>query len=91
MASISVFLFGLIPAIRTARSDLAGALKARDAAPAGRSRAAPCVRDRRMKPVTLSAKTITRHAGVTMAIGPHLLMANVERPRPVPLPGSFVV
>jgi len=38
VASISVFLFGLIPAIRTARSDLAGALKARDAAPAGRSR-----------------------------------------------------
>jgi hypothetical protein len=30
--------FGLIPAIRTARADLAGTLKARDAEPAGRSR-----------------------------------------------------
>jgi hypothetical protein len=38
VASISALLFGLIPAIRTARADLAGSLKSRDAAPAGRSR-----------------------------------------------------
>jgi predicted permease len=36
--ALSAVLFGLIPAIRTARADLAGALKARDAAPPGRAR-----------------------------------------------------
>jgi len=38
VATISALLFGLIPALRTARADLAGTLKARDAEPVGRSR-----------------------------------------------------
>ena len=45
--------------------------------------AAPRVEDRRMRPVSLDHKAITRHAGVTLSVGPHLLLANVSKPRPV--------
>lgn len=45
--------------------------------------AAPRVEDRRMRPVALDSKIITRHAGVTLSIGPHLLLANASKPRPV--------
>jgi len=45
--------------------------------------AAPRVEDRRMGPVALNPKATTRHAGVTLSVGPHLLLANVDKPRPV--------
>ena len=41
------------------------------------------VEDRRMRPVTLDPKSITRHSGVTLSVGPHLLLANINKPRPV--------
>ena len=43
----------------------------------------PRVEDRRMRPVALDPKAITRHAGVTLTVGPHLLLANIDQPRPV--------
>lgn len=45
--------------------------------------ALPRVEDRRMRPVPLNPKVITRHAGVTVLVGPHVLMANTDKPRPV--------
>ena len=45
--------------------------------------AVPRVEDRRMRPVPLNPKTITRHAGVTLSVGPHVLMASTDKPRPV--------
>jgi len=44
--------------------------------------AVPRVEDRRMRPVMLNPKMITRQAGVTLAVGPRLLMANADKPRP---------
>lgn len=41
------------------------------------------VEDRRMRRVTLDPKSVTRHSGVTLSVGPHLLLGNVDKPRPV--------
>jgi hypothetical protein len=43
----------------------------------------PRVEDRRMRPVALEHGTLTRQAGVTLWIGPHLLLASADKPRPV--------
>ena len=43
----------------------------------------PRLEDRRLRPITLSATNLTRQAGVTLWIGPHLLLANTDQPRPV--------
>jgi len=43
----------------------------------------PRVEDRRMRPVMLKDGIITRQAGVTLWIGPHLLLAGADKPRPV--------
>ena len=43
----------------------------------------PRVEDRRLRPVPLNSQAVTRHAGVTLFVGPHLLLANADQPRPV--------
>jgi DUF1680 family protein len=43
----------------------------------------PRVEDRRLRPVALDAQAVTRHAGVTLFVGPHLQLASTDKPRPV--------
>jgi len=44
---------------------------------------APRIEDRRMQPVVLKPGEINRQEGVTLWVGPHLMLANVDKPRPV--------
>jgi lysophospholipase L1-like esterase len=39
--------------------------------------------DRRMRPVVLNSGVVAPHPGITLFIGPHLLLANSEKPKPV--------
>ncbi len=41
------------------------------------------VESRRMLPLTLNSRATARHAGVTLFVGPHLLLARADQPRPV--------
>ena len=43
---------------------------------------APRVENRRMQVVKLDPSQLTRHSGVVLAVGPRVLLANAEQPRP---------
>jgi hypothetical protein len=43
----------------------------------------PRVEDRRLRAVTPGKQPVTRQSGVTLLVGPHLLLANADKPRPV--------
>jgi DUF1680 family protein len=45
--------------------------------------AAPRIEDRRLRPVSPDPNVISRLSGVTLFVGPHLLLANQDQPRPV--------
>ena len=45
--------------------------------------AVPRLEDRRMRSLALKPKAVTRLTGVVLRIGPHVLMANADKPRPV--------
>jgi len=44
---------------------------------------APRIEDRRMQPVVLKPGQINRQEGVTLWVGPHLMLTNVDKARPV--------
>ena len=41
------------------------------------------VEDRRMHPVTLNPGAVARHSGVTLFVGPHLLLTEAAKPKPL--------
>lgn len=49
---------------------------------------APRLENRRMQPVALKPGEITRQEGVTLWVGPHLMLANVDKARPIILARS---
>ena len=45
--------------------------------------AMPRIEDRRMRLLAVKPKAVTRHTGVVLRVGPQVLMANADKPRPV--------